>query len=78
MNRVFLSCWSNLHVHDIRRTGRRLDLADINDLMAHYDSAMDTEHGSGDHWRLTSVLDRDGFRTHSPVRATEMAEEIIT
>jgi len=31
---------------------KRLDVADINDILVHYDSAMDTDHGSGDHWFL--------------------------
>ena len=57
---------------------KRLDLADINDILVHYDSAMDADHGSDDHWILMSVLDKYGFRTNNPIRAMEVAEEIVT
>lgn len=57
---------------------QRLNRAAINDISLHYDSAMDTEHGSGDHWILMAVLDRYGFRTNSPLKAVELAEEIMT
>ncbi len=50
----------------------------INDISFHYDNAVETTHGSGDHWILMSVLDKYGFRTHSPTKAIKEAEEIIT
>ena len=57
---------------------QRLSRSDINEISLHYDSAVDTEHGSGDHWILMAVLDRYGFRTNNPMKAVELAEEIIT
>lgn len=57
---------------------QRLSKADINEISLHYDSAVDTEHGSGDHWILMAILDKHGFRTNSPFKAIELAEEIIT
>jgi hypothetical protein len=50
----------------------------INDISLHYDSAVDTEHGSGDRWILMAVLDKYGFRTNNPTKAVELAEEIMT
>jgi hypothetical protein len=55
-----------------------LSKANINEISLHYDNAVDTEHGSGDHWILMGVLDKYGFRTHNPIKAVELAEEIIT
>ena len=57
---------------------QRLSRSDINEISLHYDSAVDTEHGSGDHWILMAVLDKYGFRTNNPMKAVELAEEIIT
>ncbi len=34
--------------------------------------------GSDDHWILMAILDKHGFRTNSPFKAIELAEEIIT
>ena len=50
----------------------------INEISFHYDNAIESSHGSGDHWILMSVLDKYGFRTDSPTRAVQLAEEIIT
>lgn len=55
-----------------------LDENGIIDISLHYDRAVSTEHGSGDHWILMAVLDKCGFRTHSPTKAITMAEEIMT
>lgn len=55
-----------------------LNRAAINEISLHYDNAVETEHGSGEHWILMGVLDKYGFRTHSPTKAVELAEEIIT
>ena len=52
--------------------------AAINEISLHYDNAVDTEHGSGDHWILMAVLDKHGFRTNNPMKAVELAEEIMT
>jgi hypothetical protein len=57
---------------------QQLSRSDINEISLHYDSAVDTEHGSGDHWILMAVLDKHGFRTNSPMKAIEVAEEIMT
>ena len=56
---------------------KSLNRSDFDDISYHYDNAIDTEHGSGDHWILMSVLDKYGFRTYSPMKAIEVAEEII-
>ena len=56
---------------------QRLSNSAINEISLHYDSAVDTEHGSGDHWILMAVLDKHGFRTNSPMKAIELAEEIM-
>jgi hypothetical protein len=55
-----------------------LSKAAINEISWHYDNAVESEHGSGDHWILMSVLDKYGFRTDSPLKAVELAEEVIT
>lgn len=57
---------------------QQLSRSDFNDISLDYDSAVDTEHGSGDHWILMAVLDKYGFRTNSPLKAVELAEEIMT
>ena len=38
-----------------------LKRSDVDDISYHYDNAVESEHGSGDHWILMSVLDRYGF-----------------
>jgi hypothetical protein len=57
---------------------QQLSKSAINEISLHYDSAVETEHGSGDHWILMGVLDKYGFRTHNPMKAIELAEEIMT
>ena len=57
---------------------KKLDANAVNDIELHYDNAVSTTHGSGDHWILMSVLDKYGFRTMSPTKAVRVAEEIIT
>lgn len=37
--------------------------ADIWDIQAHQDRALDTNSGSGDHWILMACLNKHGFRT---------------
>jgi hypothetical protein len=46
---------------------RRLTEADVYTLQTQYDAAMDTEHGSGEHWLLIAALNQKGF----PVRSVE-------
>ena len=57
---------------------QQLSKSAIKEISLHYDSAVETEHGSGDHWILMGVLDKYGFRTHNPMKAIELAEEIMT
>lgn len=57
---------------------QQLSPSDLNDISLHYDSVVDTEHGSGDYWILMAVLDKYGFRTNSPIKAVELVEEIMT
>lgn len=56
---------------------KNLTSANINEIETHYYAALETEHGSGDHWILMTVLDKYGFRTHSPSAATQVANQII-
>ena len=55
----------------------RLTEADIWDIQSHYDRAMDTNAGSGDHWILMACLNRHGFRTSGTDEAMRLAEEIL-
>ena len=56
---------------------QELSSDNINEIETHYYAALETEHGSGEHWILMTVLDKFGFRTHSPTKAMEIADEII-
>lgn len=51
--------------------------ADVWDIQAHLDRALDTNSGSGDHWILMACLNKHGFRTRGRDEAMELAEEII-
>lgn len=55
-----------------------LDRDDIQDIQTHYDLAMESEHGTGNHLLLVSCLSGHGFRANGTDEAIEMAEEIIT
>lgn len=55
-----------------------LDEDDIQDIKIHYDLAMESEHGSGDHWLLISCLSGHGFRANGTDEAVKIAEEITT
>ncbi|MCA9935897.1 MAG: hypothetical protein H6662_05120 [Ardenticatenaceae bacterium] len=57
---------------------KRLTLTEMHNIETHYYAALETSHGSGDHWILMPVLDKYGFRTNSPDGAMNLAEEIIT
>ena len=50
---------------------QELSSDNINEIETHYYAALETEHGSGEHWILMTVLDKFGFRTHSPTKAME-------
>lgn len=56
---------------------QQLTANSINEIETHYYAAIETEHGSGEHWILMAVLDKHGFRTNSPTRAIEIADRII-
>jgi hypothetical protein len=56
---------------------KELTVDSINEIEIHYYAALETEHGSGEHWILMTVLDKYGFRTNSPTQAVKVADEII-
>jgi hypothetical protein len=56
---------------------RQLTSININEIETHYYAAIEAAHGSGEHWTLMTVLDKYGFRTNSPTRAIELADQII-
>jgi hypothetical protein len=56
---------------------KQLTANNVNEIETHYYAALETEHGSGEHWILMTVLDKYGFRTHSPTQAMKVADEII-
>ena len=56
---------------------KQLTVDNINEIEAHYYAALETEHGSGEHWILMTALDKYGFRTNSPTQAMKIADEII-
>lgn len=55
----------------------QLTIDNINEIETHYYAALETEHGSGEHWILMTVLDKHGFRTNSPTQAMKVADDII-
>jgi len=60
-----------------KRKISKLSDADIWDIQAHLDRAIDTNSGSGDHWILMACLNQHGFRTNGTEEAMHLAEEII-
>jgi hypothetical protein len=56
---------------------KKLTTDNVNEIEIHYYAALETEHGSGEHWILMTVLDKYGFRTNSPTQAMKVADEII-
>jgi hypothetical protein len=54
-----------------------LSAGDVYTIQTQYDAAMDTEHGSGEHWLLIAALNQQGFRVNSVEEALETAEKII-
>lgn len=55
----------------------KLAAENINEIETHYYAALETDHGSGEHWILMTVLDKYGFRTNSPMQAMKVADEVI-
>jgi len=55
-----------------------LDDDDVQNIQTHYDLAMESEHGTGNHLLLMSCLSGHGFYANGTDEAIEMAEEIIT
>ena len=56
---------------------KQLSADDLYTTQTQYDAAMDTEHGSGEHWLLIAALNQKGFRVNSVEEALETAEKII-
>ena len=56
---------------------KRLSIDDIYDIQTQYDAAMDTDHGSGEHFILIGVLSQKGFRVNSVEEAFEVAGKVI-
>jgi hypothetical protein len=56
---------------------KKLTADNINEIETHYYAALETDHGSGEHWILMTLLDKYGFRTNSPMQAMKVADEII-
>jgi hypothetical protein len=56
---------------------RNLTEIDIYTIQTQYDAAMDTTHGSGEHWILIGTLNQKGFPVRSVEQAYELAEQII-
>ncbi|MCK6629334.1 MAG: hypothetical protein L6R45_29675 [Anaerolineae bacterium] len=56
---------------------RRLSRDDVHAIQAQYDAAMETDHGSGEHWILIGLLGQKGFPVSSFQEAFETAERVI-
>ena len=56
---------------------RQLTAQDLYTIQTQYDAAMDTEHGSGEHWLLIAALNQKGFPVRSVEQAVDIAERII-
>ena len=64
-------------MNDFERRVSNLSAMDIAQIEAQYDAAMDTEHGSGEHWILIGLLGQKGFRVYSYQEALLIAGQII-
>lgn len=62
---------------DFEQKVRRLSAGDIADIMTQYDTAMDSQHGSGEHFILIGLLSQKGFRVYSYQEALQVANRII-
>jgi hypothetical protein len=56
---------------------KKLNEYDLYTIQTQYDAAMDTDHGSGEHWLLIATLNQRGFQVRSVEQAIETAERII-
>ncbi len=56
---------------------KKLTVQDLYTIQTQYDAAMDTEHGSGEHWLLIAALNQKGFPVRSVAQAIDTAERII-
>ena len=56
---------------------KKLSETEIYTIQTQYDAAMDTEHGSGEHWLLIAALNQQGFHVRSVAQAIDTAERII-
>lgn len=56
---------------------KRLTEYDVYTIQTQYDAAIDTAHGSGEHWILIGTLNQKGFPVRSVEQALETAEQII-
>ncbi|MCB0153160.1 MAG: hypothetical protein KDF65_00085 [Anaerolineae bacterium] len=56
---------------------KKLSAGQIYTIQSQYDAAMDTEHGSGEHWLLIAALNQCGFPVRSVEQAIDTAERII-
>jgi hypothetical protein len=57
---------------------KSLTRTDLLTIQNQYDAAMDTSHGSGEHWALIAALNQKGFSVRTVDQAIETAEKIIT
>jgi hypothetical protein len=56
---------------------KKLSHTDIVQIQVQYDTAMDSEHGSGEHFILIGLLNQKGFRVNSYQAALKEAQRII-
>lgn len=56
---------------------KKLSLEDIYTIQTQYDAAIDTDHGSGEHWLLIATLNQKGFHVRSVDQAIDTAERVI-
>ncbi len=56
---------------------KNLSEHDLYTIQSQYDAAMDTEHGSGEHWLLIAALNQKGFPVRSVEQAIDTAERVI-
>jgi hypothetical protein len=56
---------------------RRLNRDDLNAIQTQYETVMETDHGSGEHWILIGLLGQKGFPVNSFQEAFDTAERII-
>jgi hypothetical protein len=52
-------------------------MIDLNAIQTQYEAAMETDHGSGEHWILIGLLGQKGFLVNSFQEAFDTAERII-